>query len=302
MKELNVFKCHKLVLMKLGIYPIHSHSKVNVFFKSFVSYYISLILIAVIVLGAILIVKNVSEFTVALCTSLLIFGASQSAGMFCCYGINMSRIQAVHLKLQEIVDKIAKGTIYAYFKALLVLSLLLFLTFDFYFSRFGLDTDDNQHAFSIFRECEVKCRKIAKNFFYYGCLHVSTFLIAIIGAFYEIYNGNTDASTWNVSLLISLPLNLQSYFVWCLNWFFQTSAGTSYGVSMILTTSHFVSFCYYIIAACNHFDLLITSLRADNKPIGNTQEIPIGKEHPKIWRNAKQQLHRAIEMHVEIYE
>lgn len=112
-KGFNVFKYHKIALIKLRIYPTSAQNKINVFFKSFASYYILIVLIAFIISSIVFVVQNLSEFTDALRSCMFIFGVCQAIGMFYYYGINASKMQTVHIKLQETIDEMIKGK---YFK------------------------------------------------------------------------------------------------------------------------------------------------------------------------------------------
>ena len=145
----------------------------------------------------------------------------------------------------------------------------------------------------------MKCQKLTKIFFYYGCVQVSTFFAAFFSAIFDICNGNIDVSAWNLPVPVELPFDIKSIFGWFLNWFFQFGSGTVYSFCMILTTTHFVCFCYYIIATCKHFDLFIESLHADCDKIEKEKNT---QKHPKMWSNVRENLQHIVEIHINIYK
>lgn len=49
--------------------------------------------------------KNVSQFELALHTSLIVIAGFQCGGMVLGVGLKMDKVKALHIKLQEIVDK-----------------------------------------------------------------------------------------------------------------------------------------------------------------------------------------------------
>lgn len=159
------------------------------------------------------------------------------------------------------------------------------------------DEDEEQNAFNIFYRCEIKCRKVSKNFFTYARIHVSTFLITVAIAFFDICNGNTDTSKWMLSFDVVLPFDTHSTVLgWFLNWLFQSIGSASYVLTVVLTTNHFACFCYYIIATCDYFDLLMALLRFDDEPTQSSQK------KSKMGRKAKDKLQLAVEVHIQIYE
>lgn len=109
MKEFTVFTYHKFALTKLRMCSVFIENASNVFFKSFTTRYILFILILLAVSGVVFVRDNTSELTIALHACISIIGVIQAIGMFYCYGINMTKIQSVHFKLQKIVDETVKG-------------------------------------------------------------------------------------------------------------------------------------------------------------------------------------------------
>lgn len=98
MEKFKVLKYHDFVLNKLIIYPFTSH-------------FILVDLTAFIVLNAVFVYQNTSQFDAVLGACIFIFGIGQSVGMFFCYAINLSEIQTVHMEIQKIIDKLIEGMI-----------------------------------------------------------------------------------------------------------------------------------------------------------------------------------------------
>lgn len=109
LKAFSVLEYHKFALTKLGIYRSASQNKNNVFFKSFVSYYVSIVLFTFIITGLAFVHENISDITIALRALVFIIGVIQALCMFHCYGIKVSKIKDVHIKLQEIIDEIVES-------------------------------------------------------------------------------------------------------------------------------------------------------------------------------------------------
>lgn len=96
MDKFKVLKYHDFALTKLILYPL-------------IARYILLNLIAFLASSIVFVYQNTSEFDDVLRACFLIFGTCQAIGMFYSYGANLSEIQTVHSKLNEIIGKIAKG-------------------------------------------------------------------------------------------------------------------------------------------------------------------------------------------------
>lgn len=108
-KALSVFKYQTLVLTKLGIYPTEFRNENNLFFKSFSSYCVLFFLIGYVITGSAFVYVHLSDFTAALRAVIFVIGIGQAAGIYYCYGINVNKIQIVHVKIQEIIDEIVKS-------------------------------------------------------------------------------------------------------------------------------------------------------------------------------------------------
>lgn len=49
--------------------------------------------------------QNIVDFNAALRATLFTIGTVQAMGMFVCFGLNATKVQAVHFELQELVEK-----------------------------------------------------------------------------------------------------------------------------------------------------------------------------------------------------
>lgn len=105
--QFKVLKYHEYMLFKLGIF-LNEFSQ-NGFFKSPIICYMLFISITFIISSTTYAYQNVIEFSATLRACLFTIGTIQATGMFINFGFNTSKIQAVHLKLQELVDESNKG-------------------------------------------------------------------------------------------------------------------------------------------------------------------------------------------------
>lgn len=161
------------------------------------------------------------------------------------------------------------------------------------------DKHDNYDVFTFYWDCEMKCRRLTKRFLFYGCIHLSTFLPILIFVFIDIFKGEFDGSAYNLPFNTIVPFDMQTVSGLLLTWLLQLNESFTYNVHMITTTTQFVCFCYYIIALCNHLNLLINSMRFD------TQKIQMEKNtqaRQQMWLDAKVKLQRAIEIHIDVHE
>lgn len=145
----------------------------------------------------------------------------------------------------------------------------------------------------------MKCRRLTKRFLCYGCVQLSLFLPILISVFLDIFNDEFDGLAYNLPFNAVVPFNMESISGWLLTWIYQFNESISYGVQMITTTTHFTSFCCYIMAMCAHFNLMIDSIRHDSQQIQTEKN---KQNHHQMWLNARAKLQRAIDIHVDIYE
>lgn len=159
--------------------------------------------------------------------------------------------------------------------------------------------DDEQDAFTIFTTCDIKSKKLSRILFAFGMGQLGGYVSAFIAAIVDISMGKADTSKWLLPLPIIVPWDITSLSGWFCDWFLQINTGVAYGFCMSSTTAHFVCFCYYIIAACDHLDLVLQSLKVDYAQIQREENT---QNHPHMWLMAKKKLNRSIDMHVKIYE
>lgn len=110
MVKFKVLKYHEYVLFKLGIFQNHFPQKpINGFLKSPIIYYNLFVSTTFIVSSTVYAYQSDVEFKTLLRACLFTIGTIQATAMFVSFGLNSSKIQAVHLKLQELVDTSHKG-------------------------------------------------------------------------------------------------------------------------------------------------------------------------------------------------
>lgn len=123
-----------------------------------------------------------------------------------------------------------------------------------------------------------------------------THILALINSFNCINNGNFDSSTWPLAFSSANPLQIHNTFEWFCMWFIQYNISLAYAIATSLTSSYFVCCCLYIIAICDHFNLLVHSIQpniASNRPNSTGTRTHLETE-------AK--FKRVIEVHAEIIE
>lgn len=110
MSKFKVLNLNEYILTQLGIFSNqNSEKQSDVFFKSPRVCYILLISGSFIISSLSFAYRNSAQITVALRTYTFTLGSSQGFFMFICFGLNITKVRAVHLKLQEFVDKSLKG-------------------------------------------------------------------------------------------------------------------------------------------------------------------------------------------------
>lgn len=161
------------------------------------------------------------------------------------------------------------------------------------------NSHDDSDLSTVYWDCEMKCRRLTKRFLRYGCVHLSTFLPVLISVILDIFHDEFDGSAYNLPFNAVDPFNRESISGWLLAWFYQFNESFGYNIHMITTTTHFACFCYYIAAMCNHFKLMMDSIRLDAQQI---QVEKIIEYRHQMWLNAREKLQRAVEFHIDIYE
>lgn len=126
-------------------------------------------------------------------------------------------------------------------------------------------------------------------------------VVALNHAIYCICVGNRDTSAWNLPFNLVVPFNTETLGGWFLYWLFQLSGNIAYSLCIIIPTTHFTGFCRYIVAICNHFELLLEKIRFDFKQIRNSTKVHRQK-YMEVRHNVQEQLFQLIEHHVNVLE
>lgn len=289
MFKFTVLKYNKFVLTHLGILSKQLSSQTCI--RNASSNYILWTMTAFVMASVIFVLRNTSQFDVALRTCAIAVGTSQSIGMYFCFGANIRKINALHLKLQEIIDKLANGKELLFLKkcapqSMKIHSEFLFCSDDECVDQ--IDTNVSKVANSMYWTSELRYQKFSKKMFYYGCFQLSTFLTPLLQPILEICMGNVNVETWNLPFNAASPFDMRTISGWLLTWFFQVNVSFAYGLCMIIMTTEFVGSCHYMDSMCNHFELLINSMHADTEQ--------------QMWRNVQAKIQRAIKRQSDIYE
>lgn len=113
MLKFKVLKLNEKILIQLGIFSNRFPAEPKkLFFKSPQTYYIILIAVVFITSSILFVYQNLAHFNDTLRTCSIIFETLQAFGMYMSFGLNSTKIHAVHLKLQQLVDKSAEGMIW----------------------------------------------------------------------------------------------------------------------------------------------------------------------------------------------
>lgn len=110
--KLNVLKYNEFILSRFGMYRDHLRNSINDFNAFALNFYILFVSVAFMISSTIFAHQNLAQFDIALRTSIFVLGTAQSLGMFISFGLNKVKVQAVHVKLQELIDKSTAGMSY----------------------------------------------------------------------------------------------------------------------------------------------------------------------------------------------
>lgn len=135
--------------------------------------------------------------------------------------------------------------------------------------------------------------------FSYILFHEQVFIVSLIYSIYCICIGSTDTSSWPLVFNLVAPFDIKPIWGWLLMWFFQLNVSICYTLSTISTISYFICCCYYITAICDHFKLVIELIK------GNLCDMRFQNDairNGKYFYRIKQQIHDAIEIHVNMFE
>lgn len=105
-KKFKVLLNNQAYMARLGIYSYDLNNPTNEeFFKHFMSYYILASATICCISSYAFIMHNITQVKQSLNAFKIIISALQFGGMFLYVGLNLDKVKALHLKLQDIVDK-----------------------------------------------------------------------------------------------------------------------------------------------------------------------------------------------------
>lgn len=154
-------------------------------------------------------------------------------------------------------------------------------------------------VYDIYWKNEQKCRKYTKIIAYYVFFNQTAYMMVLISPIYSIAIGNINPSDWKLMYDLILPFDKNQLWGWFLHYFAQFNVGLTYSLILVSVTSYFVCCSFYIDSTCEHFDILINSIR-NSIQFNDTED-----ETMKVsanWNKVRQQLSEAINLHVDIFE
>lgn len=282
----------------LGLYSHHLNEPTNEFFKSFVALWTFFIMVLAIITSFWYMLDNWSiHVKQSLGAFKIAFAGIQSGGMFLSIGMKMGAIKTLHLKLQEIIDK---GTVgFCYNIILNATTTQIINEFNRFFFRFFIESNNNDTAYNIYWINEQRCRKYTKIIGSYVFIHVSAFIIVLIYALGCIAIGIYDTSLWYLFLFMTFPFDSTHLVGWFSHWFLQFSMALAYAATMTSIASYFMSCCFYIDTMCEHFHLMLNSVKR-NVELYNMETLQ--RDAVTIKSKIRKQLSYAIEFHIKIFE
>lgn len=143
------------------------------------------------------------------------------------------------------------------------------------------------------------CRKYTKILFLYPFSHELLFMPHLITAIYDIYIGEYDIKTWKLAFNLAVPFDNLTLWGWFLNWFLLFNMGIGYSISLISTMTNFMCGCIYVMAICENFNLIMTSIDDDIDKFRTERNV---FELRKIHRNIHEKLIEAVVIHVKVLE
>lgn len=160
--------------------------------------------------------------------------------------------------------------------------------------------DNGTEVFDIYWKTELQCRKYTKQIIYFVLIRqVLYFIVYCTSSIFFILFGNTDTSTWGLPMKMAFPFSSKTILGWYLAWFIEMNIIFAYDLVFVLLPSFFCCCCLYIVAICDHFNLLIQSCHEDNELI-LTEKRP--GETVKIQQRFIAKFIKSIEIHVRAVE
>lgn len=167
----------------------------------------------------------------------------------------------------------------------------------FYISNSFKSVEDE--AILIYWKTEQMCQKYTNIFFHYPYAHLSLFCPSLITAIYGILVGKYDVESWQLPFILALPFDTTVFWGWCLEWLMQFNMAVGYSLSTVSTSSYFISGCLYVIAICDHFELLINSVSHEVDRLREKNNL---QQQQSISRNIHERFVKAVVIHVKALE
>lgn len=86
------------------------------------------------------------------------------------------------------------------------------------------------------------------------------YLLALEDAFYNMYIGNFECTTWFMPMTLYFPIDNTKVYGYFLILLFEMYAGYTYEFTMTAVVTYFVSCCFYIEACCQHLQVMFDEL------------------------------------------
>lgn len=284
-----VLKHNQNYMARLGLYSYRLHEKTNEYAKTFAAYFIQLSMLMAMFVSALFIYVYVSvELKASLGAFKIIIGTGQCAGTFFCLGMKLSKIKALHNKLQELVDTC---------KWLWLECSPILLKFCCFKppSKLG----EEGEVYDLYWKNELKCRKYTIRIGAYVLCHTGEFAIVLTFALICLATGNYDTSRWILFFNMVTPFDRTKVSGWFGVWAMQSSIAISYSVGMTAATSYFVSCCFYISTMCKHFELIMRRIKED---LNRIQAVTNLHKLEQNRLKTKRQLKEAVILHMKIFE
>lgn len=231
MVKFKVHKYNQAYMAALGIHSYKLNEPTIDLFRHFFPYYAFTVIIFAITSSFMFLYENSHEVKDALESFKIVAGGFQSATCFFVVGFQLRKIKMLQLKLQEIVDEC-----------------------------------ENAEINDIYWNTEQKCRKYTLRIGLYVILHTLEFGVLLVYVLVCIAIGINNPSSWPLFFKLYLPFNeYENILNWFAAWFLQFNLSFGYSIVMTSVTSYFVSCSIYINGMCDHFNLLMQSVKEHTK-------------------------------------
>lgn len=110
MRKFKVLEHNEKFITCLGIRSYCFTEPTNEFFKSISSYYILWILITSVISSLVFTCLHWPQIEMITSSTMVLVGCYQASGMFMSFGLNMKKVKAVHLQLQEIINSLGNSS------------------------------------------------------------------------------------------------------------------------------------------------------------------------------------------------